>query len=110
MLCHIRLIVWFVQRLPLPTQNIRGSGLLWLEVERDGILSTAVPVVVSTDMDVVEELSDLLDDLAMGRWLSIHRLATIDMLGHQLNYLDLGVLAPRLQGVDCRCSGQGHRL
>ena len=55
------------QRLPLPTQSIKGSGLLWLEVERDGVLSKPVPVVVSTDMDVVEEISDLDDEISMGR-------------------------------------------
>lgn len=48
-------------------QNIKSSGVLWLEVDRDGILSPAVPVVISTDMDVVEEISDLEDDLAIGR-------------------------------------------
>ena len=57
-----------VQRLPLPLPSLRGSsGLLWLEVERDGILSISVPVVVSTDQDVVEEVCELDDDIIQGR-------------------------------------------
>ncbi|KAK9789759.1 hypothetical protein WJX73_001661 [Symbiochloris irregularis] len=56
------------KRLPLPLQSLKGnSGLLWLEVERDAILSICVPVVVSADQDVVEEVCELDDDILQNK-------------------------------------------
>lgn len=51
----------------MPTEAVDGSGLLWLEVERDTVLSRPVPILMAADIDVVEEVLDLEENLLQGR-------------------------------------------
>lgn len=46
-----------------------GDGLVWLDTERGGFVSSSVPVVLCADVDVVEEVRRLERDLARGRWV-----------------------------------------
>ena len=43
------------------------SGVLWLELDCDDVLSEPVPVVLCPNVDVVDELNELEDDLEAGR-------------------------------------------
>ena len=58
--------------------EVQGSGVAWLEAERDGFMSPALPVVLCEDPDIVEELRTLEGEVADGRYmplsLNCHRL------------------------------------
>lgn len=43
------------------------AGLVWLEAECDGFMSTPLPVVLSTNPDIVDEVRLLEMDVAAGR-------------------------------------------
>lgn len=46
-----------------------ACGLAWLEAELGGFMSPSVPVVLSDDADVVDEIRKLEDVWADGRWV-----------------------------------------
>lgn len=48
--------------------EVQGSGVAWLEAERDGFMSPALPVVLCEDPDIVEELRTLEAEVADGRY------------------------------------------
>lgn len=56
-----------VQELRLELGDIGGPGLAWLETELNGFVSKPLPVVLSADLDIVEEIRSLEADVAEGR-------------------------------------------
>ena len=57
----------------MPLHKYTGvlSGVLWLELDCQDVLSEPVPVVLCPNMDVVDELNELEDDLEAGRWAHV---------------------------------------
>ena len=59
-----------VQEVEVPLHKCTGAGLsgvLWLELDCDDVLSEPVLVVLCPNVDVVDELNELEDDLEAGR-------------------------------------------
>lgn len=44
-----------------------GSGVAWIEAECNGFMSTALPMVLCDDLDIVEELRTLEAEVADSR-------------------------------------------
>ena len=44
-----------------------GDGLVWLDTERGGFVSSSVPVVLCADVDVVDEVRSLKREVVRGR-------------------------------------------
>ena len=48
-------------------QKAKLAGVVWLELDRDDVLSEPVPVLVTPNIDVVDEVNSLEDDLDEAR-------------------------------------------
>ena len=47
--------------------NVQGSCVAWLEAECNGFMSDALPIVLSNDPDIVDEIRSLEAEVANGR-------------------------------------------
>ena len=47
--------------------SVQGSCVAWLEAECDGFMSDALPIVLSSDPDIVDEIRSLEAEVADGR-------------------------------------------
>ena len=56
-----------VLQVTVDLDSIQGSCVAWLEAECNGFMSDALPIVLSNDADIVDEIRSLEAEVADGR-------------------------------------------
>lgn len=57
----------FTVQVTVNLESVQGSCVAWLEAECDGFMSDALPIVLSSDPDIVDEIRSLEAEVADGR-------------------------------------------